>query len=60
MPKFRVHIFESVSARASKVFEAATEADAIELAEDEDWSEWEQTKSDADCYVDWVEEVTND
>ncbi len=57
MAKFRIHVFESSMVCASKVFEADTEADAVELAEADDWRQWEPSKTDANSYIDYIEVV---
>ena len=62
MPRYRVTVVEHHPVtRRSKVFTAPTEEDAADLAEAEDWSDWDLDTSSDDpedgcCFIESVED----
>ena len=57
MPKFRVTVVEHTHLTKVKVFEAESSDAAMDMAEDETWTDWDIVRSDADVYIDGADRV---
>ena len=62
MPKFKVHVYDRIVVKLSKVFEADDADAATEIAESEEYSSangWDEEYDSRryDQHIDWVEEV---
>lgn len=57
MPKYRVEVHETVVTYRQKYYTADTEEAAKDMAEAEDWREWEVLEVAADSRIDFIEEM---